>query len=386
MTSISYCVSASDGQSPDEALDDLFNVLQANGNYADHLTPKRPCVRIAYADDYIGGFHVDVVPIRVSDDPVAPLDAPRRQAGWHPTAPAEYTDWCAQQGDLFRRTAQMLKRWRDEHQEVRAAIKSIVLQVLISEHMPQHVTGDAIRTTETILGLRSAVRDLTAAPAVHDPVLPSENLTARWEATAFTNFKKELSEAANIVQTASQSDDPVEAAEKWRELFGDAFPLPRKSLFGVRLADTSHARRPVTQGWYEAYDDRYRLTITATERRGKKGKASPYEDDGPLLFAGAGKRLRFTAHHNGLPTSAEIWWRVTNTGAHARQVKELRGDFFKARRPNGSPSPNPLENWESSAFTGTHLIEVFAVVGARVVAKSQPFKVNIYKKGRSWAW
>jgi hypothetical protein len=93
----------------------------------------------------------------------------------------------------------MLKRWRDEHQGVRSAIKSIVLQVLIAEYMPSVAINDAERVAQTVLNMRDALQLLDSPPKVWNPVLPTENLGARWTTEAFADFKRELTEAADLV-------------------------------------------------------------------------------------------------------------------------------------------------------------------------------------------
>ena len=106
-----------------DAIGNLYEAL-ADTRYKEMIEERKPCVRVTYADDYIGGFHVDVVPVRVSSgDTGAPHEAPRKGSGWHPTAPSEYTAWCANGGEDFRRTVRMFKRWRDEQQDVRKAVK-----------------------------------------------------------------------------------------------------------------------------------------------------------------------------------------------------------------------------------------------------------------------
>jgi Second Messenger Oligonucleotide or Dinucleotide Synthetase domain len=140
-----------DGISADQALNDLESRFRADGRFRERVTRKKPCVRLEYAEDDVGAFHVDVVPLRsgIGVGPSPTLEAPRRQEGWRETAPAEYTDWCRRQGNLYLRTVKMLKRWRGEQQSVRTAIKSIVLQVLIAGCMPS-IDDDALRIAETI--------------------------------------------------------------------------------------------------------------------------------------------------------------------------------------------------------------------------------------------
>jgi hypothetical protein len=226
------CVFASAAMSADEALDDLEAKFAGDGNYAQHLrrdeSRKNPCVRLFYADDEIGSFHVDVVPARESQsgDPQASLEVPRRGAGWHHTAPQEYTRWCKDEGDRFARTVMMLKRWREEHQEARKSIKSIVLQVLAATNLGmQGSDGEALASTLSTMqaALSSSPEE---APRVENPVLRNENLAARWTKSDYQDFRKELVEAVDLASRALAASDTKVSHELWRELLGDDFPPP----------------------------------------------------------------------------------------------------------------------------------------------------------------
>lgn len=374
--------SADSGDTADDALEDLAEVLLQHGTYKGKIKEKTPCVRVEYADDYIGGFHVDLVPVRESTDSDAPLDAPRRGKGWHPTAPDEYTTWCANQSNEFRRTVRMMKRWRDEQQDVRYGVKSIVLQVLVAQHLAI-ADNDADRLHDTFEALHTYLSGFTTPPVVSNPVLLDENLTARWDQESFDDFKKALAAAVEVSQAAVSAEDRTEAGESWRSLLGDSFPEHvAKGLSAMTVADISHAEPVNTRGWYELIDRRFELAVTCAEGRNTK-KMSNYPSDSRLLFAG--KKLRFKATLEG-PAHAEVWWRITNTGKHARDVDGLRGDFQRAQDLRKKRSADPLTHWESTAYTGSHVVEAFAVLGDRVVAKSQPFIVRIHRAGVSWAW
>jgi len=164
-------ICAGDDMSPDQALTDLEAVLAQDATYEELLkkegTRKDPCVRLRYADDDVGGFHVDIVPARPSSspDPQASLEVPRRGAGWHDSTPAEYTQWCREQGSRFARTVMMLKRWRDVHQTARSSISSIVLQVLAAHAVgSQNSDGEAL--VSTLEGIRRALAASPDAPPV----------------------------------------------------------------------------------------------------------------------------------------------------------------------------------------------------------------------------
>lgn len=371
-------VTATDDDGATDAIRDLFGTLE-NSRYKNMTAERKPCVRVTYADDEIGGFHVDVVPLRVSttDDSDAPYEAPRKGSGWHDTAPTEYTAWCAEQSEDFRRTARMFKRWRDEQQDVRKAVKSIVLQVLVSQHMPVGVDDDADRVATTFINMNADLESMDSAPEVLNPVLESENLTALWSDGDFSNFKKELKEAATLAAEAIDADNLVEACEKWGEIFGDAFPVVSSEKLSMRVADGSHAKPPESQGWVLNRDSRYSVRILAREVHGRRGKSREYPSDGHAIFASRFNNLRFKAVVSG-PSGVDVWWRVTNTGEHARVQSGLRGDFFKGKELNGRETTDQTINFERTAYTGSHIIEAFALVGGNVVATSDPFVVNIF--------
>jgi hypothetical protein len=237
------CEFALASMSPDAALTDLEATLAANGTYAKLLrgqdSRKKPCVRLFYAKDEVGAFHVDVVPARASQssDPQAPLEVPRRGEAWHDTAPAEYTRWCRERGERFARTVKMLKRWREYHQDARKSIKSILLQVLAANNLGQQ-GSDAEALTATLVAIQGVLAaSPDTPPRVKNPVLRSENLAAHWEPSAYGDFRKELDEAVVLAQGALQATDVRVAHELWRELLGEDFPkpdspaTPRRSAF-----------------------------------------------------------------------------------------------------------------------------------------------------------
>jgi hypothetical protein len=373
------CIMASESDTCDDALDRLETLLRSDGRYRDRVVPKKPCIRLEYAEDGVGNFHVDVVPVRPATTPgVAPLEAPRRGERWHKTAPAEYTAWCDVQGDHFRRTVKALKRWRDEQQSVRHGIKSIVLQVLTRKYMPD-VSDDADRLRLTLNAMHAALSGLSAPPAVMNPVLPSEDLARNWTVAAFGEFVEELGEAMGHAAAAAAATDVVEAANAWQEVLGDDFPGSVTGDFGIQLADDSHARSFHNEGWVEALDPRYGVrVVAATQRAKRKPRFDRYENGGNLLFHG--NRLRFRALTRGAD-DVEIWWQVANTGGHARTEGGLRGEFFKAKLLNGTRSPDPKETWERTAYTGAHWIRAVLVRRSQVVAVSDKFVVKIYNRG-----
>lgn len=360
------------------ALNMVEQVFKDNGNYADKVEPKTPCIRLNYADDDIGQFHVDLVPARPADEGSdAPLEIPRRDAGWHETAPAEFTMWCEEQGEAFARTVMVLKRWRDENQGVRAAIKSIVLQVLVRAHLTEH-HDDASRLATTLQNISHDLAWRSAPPTLPNPVLESENLAARWTDAAFEDFKTKISAAATQAESALSAAALEDACDRWRDLLGPDFPAAPASEYGIQLSDTSHESVFSAMGWSRSTFPMELEVLAHVVRSRKKGvRPRPYK--GQVLRAGTA-HLRFRLNSEP-PAGSEVKWQVVNTGGHARDDNGLRGDFNDAQTRCGSPSNDPLENWEGTRYTGKHRIRAVAVRGPTVVAESRWIEITIVARG-----
>jgi predicted nucleotidyltransferase len=215
-------VGAEDGVSADDVLKALEAVLAEDGDYKKRIVPKRPCVRLDYAADEDGRFHVDVVPARPN---TVALEIPFRRNGWHETNPAGYTQWCLGQGKRFHRTVRILKRWRDENQDERRGVKSIVLQVLISEHLADG--SDAESITGTLENLRGNLEGHSGSPpVVRNPSLERENLADRWPNEHYQAFRREIKEAAELARQALNEPDQAKSHELWQKLLGSDFPGP----------------------------------------------------------------------------------------------------------------------------------------------------------------
>jgi predicted nucleotidyltransferase len=215
-------VAAANGASADDALGELEAVLAEDGDYAKRIKPKKPCVRLDYAADEEGRFHVDVVPARPNS---VALEIPFRGNGWHETNPAGYTQWCLSQPERFHRTVRMLKRWRDENQDERRGVKSIVLQVLIHEQLVDGSDAESITgTLENLLAYLEGYPN--SPPVVLNPSLTSENLADRWPDEHYQAFRREIRDAAGLARQALDEEDPAKSHALWQKLLGSDFPGP----------------------------------------------------------------------------------------------------------------------------------------------------------------
>lgn len=208
----------------DSAFAYLEGVLKEDGDYKKRLeTGKQPCVRLRYADDETGKFHIDIVAAQYH--PEGHLLIPLRGNGWKETNPKGYTRWCEAQGERFRRTVRILKRWRDENQDERRGVKSIVLQVLIAHALPI-TTDDAESVAGTLSGIRDYLELHVTPPDVYNPTLQAENLTKTWPQEHYNSFRSHINSAADLAQQALDCGDRDESHQLWGDLLGSDFPSP----------------------------------------------------------------------------------------------------------------------------------------------------------------
>lgn len=216
---VAVCASPED--TADQALQRLEEKLAADGDYQHRIQRKKPCVRLLYAPDPSGGFHIDIVPARPALS--APLEIPRRADHWKDNDPVGYRRWCVSQGAQFVRTVRMLKRWRDVHQGQRRGVKSVVLQVLVANAM--HPTArDASSVTQVFRAIADRLTPYAeSAPAVRHPLL-NEDLAESWPPNEYRAFRGHVLKAAQEAEGASADDDESASHERWRRVFGGDFP------------------------------------------------------------------------------------------------------------------------------------------------------------------
>ena len=372
------------------ALDAVEDAYRSNKTYSDKVCEdnRNRCVRLNYASDSVGDFHVDVVPVRPAGPKSgAPLEAPsRNKKAWNDTAPAEYTHWAKYDvAPTFAATVMTLKRWRDETQTDTAAIKSIILQVLVAQHLsdePDH----AGRVASTLRNIADDLSWRASPPVIPNPVLESEDLSERWTETSFKDFQKHVAEAADQAEVALNAEDLVAACDAWRNLLGPDFPEFTAEEYGIELSDSSHAQSYRAEGWTRAANP-VELVIQAHKARPLRPDFRPRPYDGGVLNANSKWCLRFQTL-SPLPENSIVKWQIVNTGPHAHADDGGRGDFYDSNsllKAGIRQSPRATAStWEGLEYTGVHLIRAVAIRDNIVVAESQWLNVTIRSKSFSF--
>lgn len=368
----------------DQALARLATTVKGNKTYSDKVVAKKSCIRVEYADDSTGKFHVDLVPARTITGETK-VEVPRRGDGWHTSAPKDYTAWCEDQGEIFQDIVKVFKRWRDETATVKSSIKSIQLQVLIAEGIKEVAAELPISelVKQTFINLKKIVDGLDDDSPLWNPVLPEEDLASSWPESSRKHFREALTFAVETIQQIESTEDGVAAFDLWRSLLGEDFPEPSDYEVEARTS-TLHRQEPAAQGWrVSPFETPISLQV-AVETHSRKTRPLKPNEQRALK---SGRKMKFTLGNVAIPSRAEVWWQVTNTGTHARSVNQLRGNFIRPKaRDLQSESANHLEHWEETAYHGTHVVQAFVVADGAVWGRSNEVDVRVSNRDFWWKY
>ncbi len=364
---------------PDQAkdtLDFLASTVKENRTYSSKVRSKRSCVRVEYASNETGKFHVDLVPARPFGTGTK-IEVPREGEGWHVSDPRAFSEWCEGLGEQYRNVVKIFKRWRDENETTKASIKSIQLQVLVAEAMSGIEAGVSLPSVvrDTFKHLKIIISRRDTGFSLWNPVLPQEDLASSWSESGRKSFERSLDHALELINGMERSQDEAEVFDYWKELLGRDFP--DLAEFEVEeKASTSHRMTPSSRGWaIDANSERALKIQVEKEVYGRKTRPLKTHEKRALEHD---SKLKFSLSDEGIPLGSEVWWQVTNTGKHADSVSQLRGTFIPARARNlNSFSDNQFVHWENTAYHGTHTVQAFVVKHGVLWGRSNVLDIRV---------
>jgi hypothetical protein len=195
-------------------------ICDAVKNHTDQIVvDKDTCVRVVYAKQY----HVDL-PI-YGDDSDEYCLAEKGAKGWHPSNPRAIVEWFKDQtqkkGDQLKRIVKYVKAWADFKSDRGKMPSSLMLTVLACQHYEVFDNDDAC-FSKTVKNMYSS---LSSNFEIKNPVDEKEVLSNRLTSTQKDIFLLLLQEALNNAAQALKEDSKKISSEKWREVFGDRFPI-----------------------------------------------------------------------------------------------------------------------------------------------------------------
>lgn len=162
---------------------------------------------------------------------------------WDKTHPLEQIRWTIEKNRKCNKhyvnVVKALKWWRKEMYPELKHPKSYPLEHFIGDCCPDNIESVA---EGIVLSLENIVNNYEKKPILPDRGVPEHDVFSRLTEEDYESFYENVKEAAKIARAAYDSENIKEAALKWRELFGNKFPLPPETVqkFTPRKEDSSN--------------------------------------------------------------------------------------------------------------------------------------------------
>jgi len=157
-----------------------------------------------------------------------PLYIPDREVNkWQETHPLEQIRWTLKKNKItdghYVNVVKALKWWRKEKYPDSGHPKSYPLEHFIGDCCPDDITSVACGITLT---LEKIVSNYKKKPFLKDRGVPDHDVFGRLSPEEYDEFYSQVCDAAIIARNALNSENIIESAIKWKELFGNKFPDP----------------------------------------------------------------------------------------------------------------------------------------------------------------
>lgn len=275
---------------------------------------------------------------------------------------------------------QILKRHRDIWALDQADRKPIsIILTTLGARAYQQETSVAAALFRLLQDMDKYIERRGAATWIANPSDPLENFADRWilEPDREVAFHEWLERAKSDFRTAASYSD---RAQLIAVLSGGLGERAVRVAAGKRVAtpgllvtisrslkqlfNAPHREKPA---WPEALVNKVSIADARVEQKGFRPKKLT-SDGGPLP---KNCSLTFIAQTD-VQHPYRVYWQIVNTGADATRANGLRGQFEEGIIERGT-----LTRKEGTEYVGTHSIECFIVKDGLLVARSQPFIVNI---------
>jgi hypothetical protein len=353
-------------ETPKALLKTVKDILLANQRYADKIEPGHRCVTVQYA----GEFHLDVVPcVRhngqlyiANKDGDWPLSFGEKVGTWEATDPDGLSAWIGERDDhangFLIPTIRLCKFLRDY--KGRPKIKSVILTRLLADRIFRRQSAEFTDLPTTLV---LVLEDLVAwcdtqpvAPTLYEPTCGAE---LRLDDTNWDAFCTQIRSLAKRSREAYDADSQEATLARWRDLFGKRFPAPADRQITATTLDEGEQDLFLD---YEIPTEVTGLVTLETEVRKDGVNLGTIYANTPLE---KGLDLYFRVASTTVPRPYDIYWKVKNSGREAMAAKALRGEINKAQ---DGPLPSKKE---STAYTGSHYVEVYLVKDGVCVATTR---------------
>lgn len=321
----------------------------------------------------LSNLDIDVVPLVVKDGVYYIGNSETGE--WKRTNPKRHKEWSSEvngeHDGKYKPVVKIIKWWRREHcpEGVRWP-KGITLEKMIADNFPE----ESAPYDDLVMSVFRSMHDCYAddieagsVPVIRDPALSENNLALGYCIDDFRDFDAKVQSVIGLLDGEGSTD------ESWREILGGRFPSgSTKQAFSLSETVYMPVGKAVTVGWRDELPwplkvKGFGIQIMAEAETADGQKYVIHNNDQPIP-----KGCEIIYHALRRPTIPDdcIRWQIVNTGEEAAAVKCLRGEIVDTNEKKGSRK-------ESTAYTGRHYVQCFAVLGGRCIARSKEFFINV---------
>lgn len=215
-------------------------VFEAVDGHTEDVDPKKPCIRVTYAD----GYHVDLVVYARWDDVLGheQFRLAHKTNGWRPADPPRLLDHVnaararfagtedsMTKTDQFRRLVRYLRRWNDVQLPESSDAKPSGLAFVLFAAQHLQCVRDWSGKSNDRLALERLATLAAWTPGrliTQKPTPEYEDMFARLSDADMAALKTRFGTLAQALVEAGKTADPVVACKFLRLVFGDDFPVP----------------------------------------------------------------------------------------------------------------------------------------------------------------
>ena len=315
----------------------------------------RLVVRVLYKD-----FHLEVMPAFKLADGSYKYPDTANGGSWKITKPQaeldEMKEANARKNRNLRRLCKMARAWKNKHG---VAMGGLLIDTLAYNFLESTDDYD----TKSYHYYDFMCRDFFEFLADQPEQSEYAALGSRQRVRVKKRFERKAKKAYELCLKAIEASGQKNERQKWRDVFGNAYPAPAKSAAGEAAA-YAH----VFKNTEEFVEDRFPVDIRYDLRINCEVTQDGFRPTMlRQLLEGYGvlrpqKKLRFfLADASDLPDDVELYWKVLNRGDEAERRDMIRGQIAR--------DEGRAERQETTNFRGDHLVECYAVSRGVVVAR-----------------
>lgn len=316
----------------------------------------RLVVRVLYKD-----FHIEVMPAFKQDDGSYKYPDTANGGSWKITKPQAELDEMREANKRknrnLRRLCKMARAWKNKHG---VAMGGLLIDTLAYNFIASTDEYDDRSYFYYDWMCRDFFKFLADQPKQSEYAA----LGSRQRVRVKKRFEAKAKTAYDLCLKAIEATGQKNERQKWRDVFGNAYPAPVTKSAAGQSAAYSHVFKDTEQFVEDRFrvDVRYHLRINCevTQDGFRPGLLRDLlERHGVLLPK---KNLRFFVAEADLPLEqVDVFWKVLNRGDEAERRDMMRGQIMQDQ--------GKYERHEATSFRGDHLVECYVVYRGVVVAR-----------------